>query len=246
MIQDFGKSFYEYNLPWMEYNIGNKRTMEAVKNADIVHICFQLGYISEIKKQFPNKPVIITFGGSDIRGKWKQQSVETHYSKADLVTVKSKDLLIREQGIDPPTDVLYTPIPVDCNFWSRTEPYIPKTALRLQRWHGAQWKNMATDFCKENNLELTQYHRSGPSEIMIEKFHDYLQKFEYYIDIKPAVARILKLQNEIVALSGTALQQLSLGGKVYYWNRIIEKFPEEHNDEIQANKWFKIYQELLN
>lgn len=232
----------------MHYNSGSAQTMEAAKEVDIIHISYHLGYISEVRKRFPNKKIILTCCGSDIRDKWGQEAVERHYKKADLVTVKTKDLLLDVHGVEPPDGVILTPIPIDRDFWTRTVPYEPGTALRIQRWHHTELDKRARDFCNENDLKLTMFQRSGYTQMRIEEFYTYLQQFEYYIDVKGEIGRMLSIMNdpEYTSLSGTALQFLALGGKVFYWNRIINEFPIENDAEIQAVKWYKIYQELLN
>ena len=204
-----------------------------VINYRVIHIHAADEFIPLIKFFYPKKKIILTYHGSDIRGKWEQKKM--FWQKADLVTVSTNDLL---NGA--PEEAIYTPNIVDTELFSRTREPIPKSAFfmlytRFEKNQSMPIK-LAKKIAKENNMSLVIWKRDEWGFIPYDIFPKILSMFENFID-----TRIDHLGRLIPSPSLTALQMLSLGGKVFLAENTIHELPEEHTPEKAVEMWCKLY-----
>jgi len=219
------------------------------KNFDIINIHTIDKLVPLFKKIYPEKKIVMTYHGSEIRsnnyegrssidlsnGKRNQWHLREKYWKyADSIIVSTPDLLY-----GAPDYVHYIPAPIDRSIWKRNSDYIEKTALYTQNIWGKQGEadKIAYNWAKKNKINLSILDKTKEI-IPYQDYPRFLEKFEYYIDVKQ------DLNGEILeSLSSSALQFLSLGGKVFHINRIYRKFPKEADSINVAKKIFNIYLE---
>ncbi|MEM2570083.1 MAG: hypothetical protein QXT67_09145 [Candidatus Bathyarchaeia archaeon] len=191
---------------------------------DIIHIHSIDKLIPYLKFLYPNKPIILHYHGSDIRGKWLMK--RKYWDKADAILYSTPDLINDET----PKKAIYIPNPVDTDLFYPL--YINKRKIRsAMAFNYHLDTNKAVYYAKKYGLSLDILERSIPYENMPNKLNEY----EYYVD-----------QTEIPSLSKTALEALACGLKVIRWDgEIIEGLPEEHKPENVAQKIWEIYREML-
>lgn len=217
------------------------------KNYDIIHVHTVDVLIPIFRKIYPKKTIILTYHGSEIRSnnlegrpsvdittglknQWHLR--KKFWAFADAITVTTPDLL----G-GAPEKVRYIPAPVERNVWSRQKKYETGTACYVQTIWGKQGEadKIAYLWAKEKKLDFYILKRSEQTIPYLE-YPRILEKFEYFLDIRQC------LNGEIInCLSMTALQFLSLGGKVYYNGEIHKKFPKDADSKEVAKKTLKLY-----
>ncbi|MCF2142102.1 MAG: hypothetical protein K9W42_00180 [Candidatus Heimdallarchaeota archaeon] len=208
-----------------------RKAVVIARKYEIIHVHSYKEPLYFLKKFYPRKKIILTFRGTDIRGKW--DLMEEFWKKADLVTVSTKDLL---EGA--PEGVVYTPNPVDREHFKRRYPPTKKLALYI---HIERFKNsdqaleLARTQAEKQKLKLVIWRRDQ-AWIPYELLPRFLELFEYYIDIKTN-----HLGEIIPALSTTALQALAMNTKVIFQNKLLEKLPPEHEPEAVYNQLMSLY-----
>lgn len=199
------------------------------RNYDIIHI----HYFDELIPLVYGlgKKIVMTYHGTDIRGKWAEQ--EKIWELADKVTVTTKDLL---EGA--PKNVEYVPNPVDTKHFKMIRRPWDKRALyvKSRRGHNREAINEAIEKCKQKDLTLVIQDRK--EEIYPYAVYPWvLGTYGYFFDIKQ-VGGIGEI-NKVMSLTG--LQALSVGALVYhdgYWNKGL---PVEHDVKNAVKKWIDIY-----
>lgn len=206
------------------------QTLLQTRKYDICHVHSTDKAVAFIKRMYPRKKVILTYHGDDIRNRWEER--KKYWKKADLVTVSTPDLL---PGID---GIIHTPCPVDLEPLQRCETSIPNSALFL--W--SAYSELALNIVKAEAAKLGLYlvvQDFTTTKFLAKNYPRFLEIFEYYFDVKECFGKIN------FAMSNTGFQALALGLKVFYFGRWITEFPEELDAQYQADKWLKIYQDLL-
>ena len=234
---DFG---YSKIFPDLQYRSSQKPLrfiasvlVKALKY-DVVHVHFNDRISRYLKKIYPRKTIILTYHGTDIRNQWDDR--KKYYSNADLVTVATPDLL---NGA--PDSVVYIPNIVDEEHFQRKNPFIPNTMLYMHNGKKFQrseteMNRIAKDF--NSHLVLVDYRKQF---IPYYVFPRYLELFEYVIADRPNPE---KNTEWIESLSLIALQQLYMGGKVFYLGDVLDSFPIEHDAATVVKYWSEIYQGL--
>ena len=223
-----------FNLPGFEGSVrgGTKqfyiRSILKSFRYNIIHV-HALDKIVPILKKISNKPVVLTYHGSDIRRLWGQK--KKFWKKADFISVTTPDLLE-----EAPDNVRYLENPVDIEHFKRLNDYIPHSALFVSPNLSDQLLNFAKTETDARGLKLSVQDRSKwliPYSI----YPRFLELFEYYIDIKECFGKVNP------AMSYSALQFLALGGKVIFLGKQYES--NIISDPIDlAKKWIDIYNEL--
>jgi len=219
------------------------------RDFDIINIHTIDRLVPLFKRIYPTKKVVLTYHGSEIRtnnyegrssidlstGKRNQWHLrEKYWVLADAIIVSTPDLL---EGA--PDNVHYVPAPIDRSIWTRKKSYEEKTAIYTQNIWGKQGEadKIAYKWANKNKINLCILDKTK-DVIPYQNYPGFLEKFEYYIDVKQ------DLNGEILdSLSSTALQFLSLGGKVFHNNKVYKKFPKEADSINVAKKIFNIYSE---
>ncbi|MBS7606180.1 glycosyltransferase, partial [Candidatus Bathyarchaeota archaeon] len=82
------------------------KCLVLARKFDIIHIHSFDKLIPYLKFLYPNKPIVLHYHGSDIRGKWLQK--EKRWSKADAILYSTQDVVNEET----PKIAIYSPNPV--------------------------------------------------------------------------------------------------------------------------------------
>lgn len=199
------------------------KCLMLARKFDIIHVHSFDKLIPYLKLLYPNKPIVLHYHGSDVRGKWLLK--RKYWSNADTILYSTLDLMDNET----PKNAIYVPNPVDTDLFYplHENKRKPKSAIAFN-YHLDM--NKAVYYAKKYGLSLDILERSIPHKDMPSKLNEY----EYYVD-----------QTEIPSLSKTALEALACGLKVIRWDgEIIEGFPEEHRPENVAQKIWKLYKEF--
>jgi hypothetical protein len=201
------------------------------KNHDLIHVSYHDIMLMGIRAFYINKPMIMHFHGSDIRGLWEKKK-EIVERNADKILVSTPDLLE-----DAPDNVEFLPNIVDETLFKEID--IPRNnraihfdynrvneALRLAEIHDLDLRIM-----NDKNIQ----HRNLP---------DILKNFEYLIEAKDV------LGHKIIFNSGThsklGLEALHMGLKVVKSDgSIFHRFPHKHLTESVIPRLKEIYLELL-
>jgi len=202
------------------------RALLKARKYDLVHVHDFDKFVSYLKFLYPNKPVILHYHGSMIRGKAKER--ERYYKKADFLIVSTSDLL----GDLP--NATHVPNPVDTEFFHPVPiESEPGTALHFNY----NSIDLAKVFAETHNLRLTIYTTEKDGWISHVKLPEFLCRFEYYIDVKR--------NNEgklLHALSKTGLEALGCGLKVISWDgKIVEVLSKENKPDSVTKQIYKIY-----
>lgn len=204
------------------------RALITAKKYDLIHVHDFDKIVPWLKRLYSNKPIIIHYHGTRIRGKW--QSREKYWSKSDAILASTSDLL---EGA--PKHVIYLPNPVD------TELFYPMPKLRkagtalyiIKHQYGEdlEWPRKVAEKLK---LQLVVRDRIK-DPIPYRELPRFLNKFEYYID-----------RNYISSLSKTALEALACGLKVVRWDgKIVKSMPSDHKPETVIRCLKGVYETLI-
>lgn len=210
-------------------------TLKALLKArkfDIIHIHGFDRILPYLRVLYSNKPLIMHYHGSDIRGHWQLR--KKYYRKADAILVSTSDLLE-----NAPENVQYLPNPVDTEIFYRKHPSIyPKTAFHF----GYRADDVASQYAKRYGLKLVIHNRTQ-TPIPYIQLADVLCDYDYYIDVKRSKDGILLGSG--TSLSKVGLESLACGLKVIRWDgELVETLPKEHDPIEVIKKLFNIYQEV--
>jgi len=187
------------------------KALIRARGYDVVHVHSLDKLVPWLKAIYPNKPVILHYHGSEIRGKWKERAC--YWRRADLVLVSTPDLL---EGA--PRGVTYLPNPVDLELFKPLPGLREEgTALYIIKHQEGEDLSWVRKVASKLKLKLTVRDRiSDPIDYV--DLPTYLNKFEYYID-----------RNYVRSLSKTALEALACGLKVVRWDeKVVEGLPDAH------------------
>jgi len=239
-------------IPVPNSKIGVLYSFYRARRVDIVNIHTIDRILPWFKRAYPNKKVVLTYHGSEIRSnnydgasafdlhnnKQNQWHLREKYWKhADAIIVSTADLM---RGA--PSMAQYIPAPIDREMWKRKEPYTKNTAIYSQYtyWAHGQADKIVYRWATRTGVDLTVIP-TAQKLIPYAEYPRFLERFEYYLDVKQ------DLNGEVLeSMSSTGLQFLSLGGKVYHNGKIYKKFPKEADSKNVAKKIYKIYEEVLN
>jgi len=205
------------------------RGLAMAKNYDLIHVHYHSIFIPFLKFLY-EKPVIMHFHGSDVRGNWDAHL--KRIKKADRIFVATIDNLK-----DSPKGTSWIPIPVNTVKFTPVS-YVPK-------------KNSAMTFSYEADKEAQAIadHHNLKLDIIKEKIPhsqvpQLMSKYRYYIDVKRDFKGRLLYEGSIHGTAG--LEALAMGLKVVSKDlSIMEGLPEVHRPENVADSLFKIYEELM-
>lgn len=209
------------------------RGLLMAKNYDLVHVHYHSIFIPFLKILY-NKPVIMHFHGSDVRGNWN-----THLKrikKADRLFVATIDNLK-----DSPKGTSWIPIPVD------TVKFDPDRFSVNHEFSGGRAFTFSYG-ADEEALKIAENHGVKldiiREKIPHEKVPELMAQYEYYIDVKRDFKGRLLYDGSIHGTAG--LEALAMGLKVVSKDlSIMEGLPEFHKPENIADSLFKIYEDLM-
>lgn len=249
------KNLYNFDEKEKWQNRGNStkptitKAIIIAKKFDILHLHTIDQTIPLFKKIYPKKKIVLTYHGSDIRSNHGRDSSidfqnnkinqwhkrKKYWELADAIIVTTPDLL---EGA--PKEVKLIRPPIEREVWKRQNPYEKNTAIYSRYKKGKQGEadKLAYKWTEKNNIKLRTLDRKEKI-IPYQKFPRFLERFEYYIDVKQGGGGDI-----LEVMSGTGLQALSLGCKVYHNKKIHKKFPKEADSKNVAKEYLKLYRSL--
>ncbi len=204
------------------------RALLMSKGADLVHFHSLDRIVPWVKRLYSSKPVVMLYHGTDIQGRWDEKRLR--WGRADLVAYSTPNL-----SAGAPPNAIHVPNPVD------TEIFFPKETVRDSK-SALSFRYGMDDSAKQaagvRGLELTLLDRwSTPHSEMPAL----LSRFAYYVDLRKPPGHV-----QAESVGKAALEALACGCKVIDWSgNVIEGFPAEHDPNLIAERWYRIYQGLL-
>jgi len=206
--------------------------IQKMLNFDIVHLHEFDAFASKIRKCYPEKPLVLHYHGSDIRGRWRRK--KRYWENADVVLVSTPNLL---EGA--PEEAIYLPNPVDTSlFYPNSHPndVDPNSALTFR--HGAV--ELAQELAEKHGLELSVFSR----DITFISMPDVFRRFNWYIDVKRVNGVLLCRSGDSGSMTG--LEALACGLNVINSDGDIRwGLPEEHRAENVVKTLRTIYVSLM-
>ncbi len=204
-----------------------KIAAKEAENYDIIHIHDLIRLVPLVKKQFPNKKIILHYHGSILRNTPKEKRKEAE-SKADKILLSTPDLTNYVEGI-------YLPNPVDTEHFSTRKIPVNNKALSLMTHN--ETKEILKKILKASgkSFEFEAISRQE-KPVKYENMPNFLSNYEYLVDVK-------YINNEIVlAYSLLGLQALAVGLKVINHNlEVVKSLPEENRPEIVIKRIMSLY-----
>lgn len=198
------------------------------RRSDIVHVHALDKAVLFLRKTYPRKKIILTYHGTDIRGRWEEK--KRYWSRANAVTVSTRDLLSGKDGI------IYTPNPVDTVHFSRFQPPVPASALFLRSARSQLARKIVETEAKKSGLSLiVQEH--GITRFSHVNYPRFMEVFSHFFDVKEIAGKINP------AMSLTGLQALAMEMKVFYLGKWLENLPKENTPVRVMEQWEEIYSE---
>ena len=207
------------------------RVIQNIPNFDIVHLHEFDAFANKIKKFYPEKPLVLHYHGSDIRGLWRRK--RRHWEHADAILVSTISLL---DGAPEEAMYLPNPIPTDL-FYPNPHPneVDPNSALTFR--HGAV--DVAKKLAEERGLQLSVFPRNR----LFPEMPDLLRQFNWYIDTKRKDGVLLCRSGGSGSLTG--LEALACGLNVINSDGDVRwGLPEEHRAENVVKALHQIYSGL--
>lgn len=217
---------------WLDMKEFRDRVLELAPNYDLVHLHSAGPAVKEIRDEGIDTPIVLTYHGTDIRGNWINHPYE-YWKQANVVTVATEDLL---KGA--PEYVKYIPNVVDTHHFRRENDYHEGSALFV--WINAYQKTYyeAMRISKMQNWSPT-IHIYPAVVIPYHVYPRFLEVFEFLLDVNEAGGKLY------FTMSFTSLQQLALGGKVFFNTRTYDELPYDHTPEDVIPKWINVYETCL-
>ncbi len=208
------------------------KVLRKIRHYDLIHI-HSADKLLKYLRIFYNKPVVLTYHGTDIRGRWEERS--KYWKLADAITVVTKDLLC-----NAPENTMVIENTYDGDKFKRDQDYIKNTAL-LMNVNNVEMEKVsdrwAKIICEENGLVLIKSERIFPHAI----YPKYLELFEYYLENKydPNNSEPLNV------LSLNAIEFLGMGGKVITMYGNYSEVPTNHMQKCVVMKYIGIYNGVM-
>ena len=214
---------------WMFYL---KMVLEAGKY-DIVHLHDRDILIPPLKVLYPNKPIVLHYHGTKIRGVWEKR--RRYWKNADSILVSTIDLL---EGA--PKETFHLPNPVDTSIFKAEYDDTPEGEALYFKYDA---DDIAERLAKKFGMSLTTHDRRK-KPIAYRDMPGHLKRFKALVDVKRDVkGNILYPEN---TMSKTALEALACGLKVItYQGEMIERLPERNNPYNVVEEVYQIYKEIL-
>jgi len=219
---------------WLGTDVGfRSHVFQDILGFDVVHLHEFDRFIYGIRKRYPEKPIVIHYHGTDIRGRWNRK--RKRWDIADVVLVSAPNLL---EGA--PEKAKYLPNPIDPNFfYPSPKPHEVDSNSALTFSHGAV--DVAEELAEKYGLKLHIHHRDKK---FIEMPH-LLRQFSWYIDVKRSRGGVL-LCRRGGSGSMTGLEALACGLKVINSDgEIREGLPSQHWAENVVKILHPIYMILM-
>jgi hypothetical protein len=137
-----------------------------------------------------------------------------------------------------PDYAIYIPNIVDKGHFIRLNEYQKGTILHLNFGKGHESaESLANVHAGKENLKLTVIDISK-YRFSYNNMPRLLELFEYYDEVKINQG---KSGGFLKFLSLLSLQALGLGGKVYFYGKIIDNLPTRHDAYTVVRKWIELY-----
>jgi glycosyltransferase involved in cell wall biosynthesis len=220
---------------------GGRRTFylqlmyHILKDYDLYHV-HDVDQRVPLIKSLSNKPLILHYHGSKIRGKWEKR-IEC-WSKADRIIVSTEDLL---EGA--PIGTLHIPNPIDLETIApfKEIPHNPGTALHTDVAQGTA-QDLARKYADKYNLALSLHSRDD-YPMPHREYLGLMGHHEYFIDIRRQYDNPEQIYK---APSQGVFEALAMGLKVIDHNgNIIKELPESHNPHRIVSQHYNLYLELV-
>jgi len=204
------------------------RALTMSRSADVVQVHSLDRLVPWLKRFYPNKPVVMYYLGSDIRGIWDRKA--PRWKKADFVGYTTSDLA---EGAPDVAKQIFCPVDTDV-FPPAPGPRKANSALSIRYGMDEEVERYA----KEKGLDLTTVERGG---VPYSKMPELLSQFEYFLDFRRPVGR----RTPVECLGKAALEALSRGCKAVDWEgRVYSGLPPENRPENVAATWIEVYRRL--
>ena len=201
-------------------------------SSDLIHIHSIDTIIPTLRGLHRNKPIVLHYHGSSIRGKWINK--RKFWKKANKIFVATEDLL---EG--SPDNTILQPNPIDLD----KIPQIPNKhqAAFFTSVEAGKADDLAKDLAKKHGIPLI-IHNRDQNPLHHEKYLETIASYEYFIDVR----RKYDQHGVFEVFSLGALEALAAGCKVIDWNGDIhETLPSQHNPVKVANRIHEMYKEIL-
>ena len=197
---------------------------------DVIHVHYFSSLLKWFKRFYSKKVLVMHYVGSDIR--YLKDQKRDEWINADIVVVCMPEL----KEMYP--SFFYIPLPVDCDFFNREQPYKKGTGVMIvSDSNYTLSQQLALEEAKKRDIVLTILNRKTDG-VPFPDLPRFLEKFEYYFDYRqePQQHKLLD------CLSLTALQSLALGCKVVFDSQLITVLPQEHQPDYTLCYWLEIYE----
>jgi len=182
---------------------------------------------------YPNKPLIIHYHGSKIRGQWHRR--KKYWKYADQIFVVTSDLL---KGAPKNVKLIQNPIDKTLFFPQRNHESLRAIHFKYRV------DDIAIKIAEKHDLHLLIYDRKK-NPIPHIKMPAFLNQFTHLIDVKKDLRGNLLSPPE--AISKTALEALACNLKVIPYNgEIISGLTYYHEPEFVVTRIYEIYQDILS
>ena len=213
------------------WNCGAKaftfKALWMARKYDLIHVHDFDKFVLLLKIFYPNKPVILHYHGTRIRGKANER--RKYYQKADFIIVSAPDLL------EDLPDATYIPNPIDSEFFKPLRDHPDNSAIYIIKQQEELGENLEwpKSMAQKYGLKLSLKDRIE-NPIPYAELPAFLNQYSYLID-----------RDYIKSLSKTALEALACGLKVVAWNgKLIGGLPKEHKPEIVTKQLHNLYKKL--
>ena len=205
------------------------RCLLAARGSDIVHVYSWDRVVPWLKLLYPEKPVVLYYVGTDILSAWEKK--RPRWSRADKVAYSTINL-----ALGAPEKALHISAPIDTDlFYPRDVQRRPGAALA--RRYGTDEETEA--IARDRFLSLQWIDTWG---VPHSELPDLFSSVEYFIDLRRPEGH----SKPVTSVGKAALEALACGCKVITASgETLESLPPENRPEVVAERWHKLYLELL-
>jgi len=203
------------------------------RHHDIIHLHDRDILLPLLKQLYPNKPLIMHYHGTKIRGQWHKR--KKYWKYADQILVVTPDLL---KGAPKNAELVLNPVDKTL-FFSQGNNNAPRAVHFKYRVD-----EIAREIAEKHNLSLLIHDRKR-NPIPHIKMPAFLSEFTHLIDVKKDVRGNLLSPPDTT--SKTSLEALACGLKVIpYKGNILRGLPYYNEPEFVVSRIYGIYQEMLS